>query len=121
MKKKAIWLVVSCLIVVAVLVTSCAPALTEKEEIVATEGEELVTGEEQEVIPQAQDEVAEQEEEVAPTEEEVVQGMQHQGNEQIPIRSATWPGQVSRLGITIRIPRWKWFGNRLVLFSKTKS
>ncbi len=32
MKKKAVWLVVSGLMVAALLVTSCAPAVTEKEE-----------------------------------------------------------------------------------------
>ena len=32
MKKKIIWLLVSCLVVAALLLASCAPAVTEEEE-----------------------------------------------------------------------------------------
>ena len=45
MKKKIVWLVVSCLMVAALVLTSCAPAVTEEEEVV-TEEEEVVTEEE---------------------------------------------------------------------------
>ena len=37
MKRKIIWLPVSCLMVAALLVTSCAPAVTEEEEVVTEE------------------------------------------------------------------------------------
>lgn len=55
MKKKIIWLTVSCLMVVALLVTSCGGATTEEEEDI-TNGEEDVVGEEEE------EEVGEEEE-----------------------------------------------------------
>jgi len=50
MRKKLVWLVVSCLMVAALLLASCAPAVTEEEEEVVTPGEEeeVVTPEEEE-------------------------------------------------------------------------
>ena len=64
MKRKIIWLVVSCLMVAVLLLVSCAPAVTEEEEVIAPpeEEEEVVT--EEEVV----EEVVEEEEE--PLEEE---------------------------------------------------
>jgi len=41
MKKKAIWLVVSSLIVITLLMTSCAPAVTEEQEMAIPEEEEV--------------------------------------------------------------------------------
>ena len=58
MRKKAMWLIVSCLMVVALLLTSCGEGVTEEEEEVAPPMEE-------EVAPPA-----EEEEVVAPTAEE---------------------------------------------------
>jgi len=40
MKKKIVWLVVSCLIVVALLLVSCAPAVTEQEHTAAVQHNE---------------------------------------------------------------------------------
>ncbi len=51
MKKKIIWLVVSCLMVAALLLASCAPAITEKEEKLVKEEEEVVSVEEEEPAP----------------------------------------------------------------------
>jgi ABC-type transport system substrate-binding protein len=62
MKKKIVWVVVSCLMVVALVLASCGPAVTEEEEVTPTEEE--VTPTKEEVTPT--------EEEVTPTEEEVV-------------------------------------------------
>lgn len=57
MKKKIVWLLVSCLMVVALLLVSCGPAVEEEEEVIVT------TEEEEEVV------VPEEEEEVAPAPE----------------------------------------------------
>ena len=44
MKKKSIWLVLSCLMVAALVVTSCGPAVTEEEEEEpAPTGDETIT------------------------------------------------------------------------------
>ncbi len=66
MIKKAIWLMVSCLMVASLLLASCAPATVEEEEAEVTPGEEevVVTGEEDEATEE--EEVAE-EEEASPT------------------------------------------------------
>jgi len=56
MKKKTIWLILSCFLVLSLLFASCAPAVTGEEEVAPPEKEEVVT----------------EEEEAAPTEEEVV-------------------------------------------------
>jgi len=52
MKRKIVWVVVSCLMVLSLLLASCAPAVTEEEEVVAPpkeKEEEVVT--EEEVAP----------------------------------------------------------------------
>ena len=52
MRKKIVWLIVSCLMVVALLLASCGPVAVEEEEAVVTpEEEEVVTPEEEEVAP----------------------------------------------------------------------
>ena len=48
MKKKIVWLILSCLMVAALVLTSCAPAAVEEEEVVLPEEEEVV---EEEVAP----------------------------------------------------------------------
>ena len=59
MKKKVVWLLVSCLMVAALLLASCAPAVTEEaeEEVGAPEEEEAVVEEEEETEPPAGKEV----------------------------------------------------------------
>ena len=49
MKRKVVWLLVSCLMVAALLLASCAPAVTEEEEVVTEEEvvEEVVEEEEE--------------------------------------------------------------------------
>ena len=51
MKRKIIWMVVSCLMVASLVLTSCAEAVTEEEEEVVTEEEEVVVVEEEEEGP----------------------------------------------------------------------
>jgi len=55
MKKRIAWLVVSCLMVLSLLMASCAPAVTEEEEVVVPpeKEEEVVT--EEEVAPSAEE------------------------------------------------------------------
>jgi len=48
MKKKIVWLVVSCLMVAALVLASCAPAVVEEEVVPVAEEEEVV---EEEVVP----------------------------------------------------------------------
>jgi len=50
MKKKVVWLVVSCLMVAALLLASCGPAAVEEEEVVVTPEEEEVVTEEEVVV-----------------------------------------------------------------------
>jgi len=71
MKKKAIWLMMSCLMVASLLLASCAPAAEEEAEVTTGEEEIVVTEEEvaEEEVVVTEEEVAE--EEVA--EEEVVE------------------------------------------------
>ena len=58
MRKKIVWMVVSCLMVAALLLASCGPAVTEEEEEVVTEEEEeVVTEEEEEVVTEEEEEV----------------------------------------------------------------
>ncbi len=64
MKKKIIWLVASCSIVVALLLASCGPAVTEEEEVAPPGEEEVVTAEEEAAPPEEEEAVTE--EEVAP-------------------------------------------------------
>ncbi len=53
MKKKIVWLILSCLMVVALLLASCAPAVVEEEEeVIPEEEEEVIPEEEEEVIPE---------------------------------------------------------------------
>ena len=49
MKKKIVWLAVSCLMVLSLVLASCAPAVEEEEEVTAPEEEEVVV--EEEVAP----------------------------------------------------------------------
>jgi peptide/nickel transport system substrate-binding protein len=77
MKKKIVWVVVSCLMVVALVLASCGPAVTEEEEVTQTE-EEVVTPTEEEVVTQTEEEV------VTPTEEVPKYG----GWVNIPVSSA---------------------------------
>ncbi len=42
MKKRVIWMVLSCLMVVALILASCAPAAPAEEEEVVAEGPEMV-------------------------------------------------------------------------------
>ena len=51
MKKKIVWVVVSCLMVAALLLSSCAPAVTEEEEVIAPPKEEKEVVTEEEVAP----------------------------------------------------------------------
>ena len=51
MKKKVAWVVVSCLMVLSLLMASCAPAVTEEEEVVAPPKEEKEVVTEEEVAP----------------------------------------------------------------------
>jgi peptide/nickel transport system substrate-binding protein len=62
MKKKIVWVVVSCLMVVAMVLASCGKAVTEEEVVTPTE-EEVVTPTEEEVVTPTEEEV------VTPTEE----------------------------------------------------
>ena len=88
MKRKTIRLAASCLLIAAVFVASCAPAVTEEEEVATEEEAEVVTLEiaalpeeeaapeedvvtEEEAVP-AEEEVVPAEEEAVPAEEEVV-------------------------------------------------
>ncbi|MFC2035350.1 ABC transporter substrate-binding protein [Chloroflexota bacterium] len=66
MKRKAIWLAMSCLMVAALVLSSCASAVTEEEEVV-TEEEVVVT--EEEIVVTEEEVVVTEEEEVV-TEEE---------------------------------------------------
>ncbi len=53
MKKKTVWLILSCLMVLSLLMVSCAPAVTEEEEVIAPPEEEVVVPppeEEEEVV-----------------------------------------------------------------------
>ena len=50
MKRKTIWLVVSCLMVAALVLASCGPAAVEEEEVVTPEEEEEVVTEEEVVV-----------------------------------------------------------------------
>ena len=50
MKKKIAWLMVSCLMALSLVLASCAPAVTEEEEVVTEEKEEVVTEEKEEVV-----------------------------------------------------------------------
>ena len=50
MRKKIVWLVVSCLMVAALVLASCGPAVTEEEEVVVEEEEEEVEEEEEEEV-----------------------------------------------------------------------
>ena len=50
MKRKIVWLVVSCLMVTALVLASCAPAAVEEEEEVVTPGEEEVAPPEEEEV-----------------------------------------------------------------------
>ena len=50
MKKRIVWLLVSCLMVAALLLASCGPAEEEEEVIVTPEEEEVVPEEEEEVV-----------------------------------------------------------------------
>ncbi len=53
MKKKIVWLLVTCLMVAALLLASCAPAVVEEEEVIPEEEEEeVIPEEEEEVIPE---------------------------------------------------------------------
>ncbi len=56
MKRRVLWLLVSCLMVVALILTSCGPAVTEEEE-----EEEVVTEEEEEVVGEEEEEEEEEE------------------------------------------------------------
>jgi len=51
MRRKIVWLVVSCLMVLSLLMASCAPAVTEEEEVVAPPKEEKEVVTEEEVAP----------------------------------------------------------------------
>ena len=51
MKRKYIWLVVSCFMVAALLLASCAPAEEEEEVVTPGEEEEVAPPEEEEVVP----------------------------------------------------------------------
>jgi len=52
MKRKAVWLVVSCLMVAALMLASCGPAEEEEEEVVTPlEEEEVTPSEEEEIVP----------------------------------------------------------------------
>ena len=70
MTKKIVWLVVSCLMVIALLLVSCAPAVTEGEE--ATPSEEEVVTEEEAPAPGEEETATEEEEAPVPGEEETV-------------------------------------------------
>jgi len=70
MKKKSVWLMVSCLMVATLLLVSCAPEAVEKEAVVMSPEEEVVTEEEEEVEPALEEEAAPPEEEGVVTEEE---------------------------------------------------
>jgi len=50
MKKKTVWLVVSCLMVLSLVLASCAPAVEEEEEVVTPQEEEVTAPEEEEVV-----------------------------------------------------------------------
>jgi len=72
MKKKIVWVVVSCLMVVALVLASCGPAVAPtEEEVVAPTEEEVVAPTEEEVVAPTEEEVVAptEEEEVTPTEE----------------------------------------------------
>ncbi|MFC1943454.1 ABC transporter substrate-binding protein [Chloroflexota bacterium] len=51
MKKKIVWLVVSCLMVAALLLASCAPAVVEEEKVAPPVKEEVVVPKEEVVVP----------------------------------------------------------------------
>jgi len=51
MKKRIVWLMVSCLMVAALLLASCGPAAEEEEVVIPGEEEEVVPVEEEEVAP----------------------------------------------------------------------
>ena len=55
MKKKIVWLVVSCWMVAALLVTSCAPAVVEEEEEVVVPEKVVVPAEKAERLPEGVD------------------------------------------------------------------
>ena len=57
MKRKIVWSVMSCLMVTALVLASCGPAVTEEEEVVVTPSEE-----EEEVVPVEEEAVAEEKE-----------------------------------------------------------
>ncbi len=63
MRRKIVWLVVSCLMALSLVLASCAPAVTEEEEVVTEEKEEVVTEEKEEAVT---------EEEVVAPEKEMV-------------------------------------------------
>jgi len=50
MKRKIMWVVASCLMVLSLILSSCAPAVTEEEETIAPAEEEVAT-EEEEALP----------------------------------------------------------------------
>ena len=99
--KKTVWLVVSCLMVGALVLASCAPAVTEEEEAAPAEEEEVVT-EEEEVAPAEEEEVVtEEEEEAPPPEEEVVteeeEAAQPEEEEVAPPTDTTPPSAITGL------------------------
>ncbi len=105
MKKTAIWLMVSCLMVASLL--SCAPATVEEEEAgVVTPGEEEVVVTEEEV---AEEEVVVTEEEVA--EEEVVEEVAEEPPDTPPMVRGTVDPDIS---VDIYEPDLVWAGTTLL-------
>jgi len=62
MKKKVMWLMVSCLMVAALVLASCAPAAPPEEEAAPVEKEEAIVTPEEEVVTEEEEVVTEEEE-----------------------------------------------------------